>query len=158
MNFRIEEKDEFKVVGIKKWFSTVNNNQMKQIPKMWDNLSKEICEVLQTLNENGEFVGLCADMYNEGFDYWIGTITHKACPDNMCERVIPKSTWAIFEIVGPMRPLPNAMQDVWGRIYSEWFPSSGYKHAEIPEIEFYTKGDNTALDYKSEIWIPVVKE
>ena len=32
---------------------------------------------------------------------------------------IPASSWAVFEIIGPMRPLPNAMQDIWKRIYSE---------------------------------------
>ena len=48
---------------------------------------------------------------------------------------IPASTWAVFEIIGSMRPLPNAMQDIWKRIYSEWLPNSGYEHAMLPEIE-----------------------
>lgn len=158
MNYRIEEKAQLRVVGVKKWFSTENNGQLKEIPKMWDNLPADKCKMLQKLSGNGQVVGLCAEMYNNGFDYWIGVITKEDCPMDMEEKVIPKSTWAIFEIVGPIRPLPNAMQDVWGRIYSEWLPNSGYKHAEIPEIELYTSGDNMAQDYKCEIWIPVIKE
>lgn len=56
-----------------------------------------------------------------------------------------------------MCALPNAMQDIWKRIYSEWLPNSGYEHAMLPEIEYYSAGDIMATDYKSEIWIPVKK-
>ena len=56
-----------------------------------------------------------------------------------------------------MRPLPNPMQDIWKRIYSEWLPNSGYQHAMIPEIEYYSSGDMLAEDYRSEIWIPIKK-
>lgn len=44
------------------------------------------------------------------------------------------------------------------RIFSEWFPNSGYEHAQVPEIEAYYDGDKMAADYKSEVWIPVVKK
>ena len=157
MNYRIEEKGKFHVVGVKKWFSTVNNQQMKEIPKMWDNFEKGKMEQIRNLNETKAVMGICADMYNDGFDYWVGTITDKECPKGMCEMEIPASTWAIFEVVGPIRPLPNTMQDIWGRIFSEWLPSSGYKHAEIPEFEYYSNGDWMSETYKSEIWIPVIK-
>ena len=30
MNYRIEEKEEIRIVGVKKWFSTVNNQQLKE--------------------------------------------------------------------------------------------------------------------------------
>ena len=46
-----------------------------------------------------------------------------------------------------------------GRIFSEWFPASGYEHAPLPEIEWCAPGDDMALpDYKSEIWIPVSRK
>ena len=44
----------------------------------------------------------------------------KDCPEQFAQQVAA-STWAIFEAVGPF---PDALQNVWGRIYSEWFPSS----------------------------------
>jgi AraC family transcriptional regulator len=53
--------------------------------------------------------------------------------------------------------MPTAMAEIWGRIFSEWFPTSGYEHAEAPEVEWYSNGDMSASDYKSEIWIPVIK-
>lgn len=156
MNYRIEKKDKIRVVGIKKWFSTKDNEQFKEIPKMWDNLSIETCETIRNLSPDKQVVGLCGDMYNEGFDYWIGTFTDKPCPEGMEEIEIKESSWAIFEVIGAMRPVPTKMQEVWNRIYSEWLPNSGYDHAQLPEIEYYTNGDNTSENYKSEIWIPVV--
>lgn len=157
MNYRIEEKEEMRIVGVKKWFSTVNNQQMQEIPKMWDEFPDEMSKQLKEISSLKGFMGLCADMYNDGFDYWIGSISEEPCPEGMEEKKIPASTWAVFEIIGPLRPLPNLMQDIWGRIYSEWLPNSGYQRAEIPEIEFYSDGDCMSETYRSEIWIPVVK-
>jgi len=57
---------------------------------------------------------------------------------NMETVIIPSSTWAIFESVGAM---PDAIQDVWKRIFSEWFPTSNYEHDKGPELEVYPPGD-----------------
>ncbi|MGY3839288.1 GyrI-like domain-containing protein [Bacillus atrophaeus] len=48
---------------------------------------------------------------------------------------------------------------MWDRIFSEWFPSTRYEHAEAPELEAYpASGDIHASDHRTEIWIPVVKK
>lgn len=155
MNYRILKKDEMHIIGIKRWFSTENDSQLAEIPKMWDSVTDELREQITSLSNNNGVVGLCADMYDGGFDYWIGCMSDKECPENLEEITIPESSWAVFEVIGSMRPLPNAMQDIWKRIYSEWLPNSGYKHAMLPEIEYYSAGDMMAEDYRSEIWIPV---
>lgn len=59
-----------------------------------------------------------------------------------------------FESTGPM---PQAIQQVWKRIYAEWLPASGYEHTGMPELEVYPEGNNTAEDYRCEVWIPVKK-
>ena len=155
MNYKILKKEEMRIIGFKKWFSTENDSQMQEIPKMWDSVTDEMAKKITALSSNDGVVGLCADMYNGGFDYWIGCMSDKACPEDLEELRIPASSWAVFEIIGPMRPLPNAMQDIWKRIYSEWLPNSVYEHAMLPEIEYYSSGDMMADDYKSEIWIPI---
>lgn len=55
-----------------------------------------------------------------GGDHYIGVATTKECPDNLTQLEVAASTWAVFEAVGSF---PDTLQDVWGRIYSEWFPS-----------------------------------
>lgn len=155
MNYKIVEKEEMHIIGFKKWFSTENNQQMEEIPKMWDAVTEETRKKIAELSNNDGVIGLCADMHDGGFDYWIGCMSDQECPQEFEEKIIPATTWAVFEVSGSMRPLPNAMQDMWGRIYSEWLPNSGYEHAMLPEIEYYSSGDMMADDYRSEIWIPV---
>jgi AraC family transcriptional regulator len=71
------------------------------------------------------------------------------------EKEIPASTWAVFESIGPM---PGAIQKVWKRIFSEWFPATGYEHADAPELEVYLPGDPSDSNYKCEVWIPIINK
>ena len=155
MNYKILKKEEMHIIGFKKWFSTENDSQLTEIPRMWDSVTEEMKQRITALSSNDGVVGLCADMYDGGFDYWIGCMSDAECPEDLEEITIPASSWAVFEVIGSMRPLPNAMQDIWKRIYSEWLPNSVYEHAMLPEIEYYSSGDMEADDYRSEIWIPV---
>lgn len=155
MNYRILKKEEMRIIGFKKWFSTENDGHLTEIPQMWDSVSEERMQKITELSNQNGVVGLCADMYNGGFDYWIGCISDEKCPADLDTITIPPSSWAVFEVVGSMRPVPNAMQEIWKRIYSEWLPYSGYEHAMLPEIECYPAGDMMADNYRSEIWIPI---
>ncbi len=152
MNYRIEQKTAFTVVGVKQRFSHIEGLG-ENIGKMWSETPREIFSQITGLGK--ELVGVYSGMYEDNTtDYYIATITEKEAPESLCKLEIPSLTWAIFEIVGPM---PTAMAEVWGRIFSEWFPTSGYEHAEAAEIEWYSNGNLSSADYKSEIWIPVIK-
>jgi AraC family transcriptional regulator len=153
MNYRIEQKDSFAVVGIKQRFSHIEGLG-ENIGKMWGETPAETIGQIAGLGDG--LVGVYSGMYEDNTtDYYIAAITEKDCPQMMSKLEIPTLTWAIFEITGPM---PTAMADIWGRIFSEWFPTSGYEHAEAPEVEWYSNGDLSSSDYKSEIWIPVIKK
>ena len=39
MNYRILKKEELRIIGFKKWFSTENDSQMSEIPKLWDSIA-----------------------------------------------------------------------------------------------------------------------
>lgn len=153
MNYRIEHKDSFAIVGIKQRFSHVEGLG-ENIGRMWRETPAETIGHIARLGEG--LVGVYNGMYEDNTtDYYIATITEEACPKMMSKLEISALTWAIFDITGPM---PTAMADIWGRIFSEWFPTSGYEHAVAPEMEWYSNGDMTSPDYKSEIWIPVIKK
>lgn len=153
MNYRIEQKNSFSVVGVKQRFSHVDGLG-ENIGKMWSETPQETIAQIAGLG-NG-LVGIYSGMYEDNTtDYYIAAITEKDAPKALHTLEIPPLTWAIFEIVGA---LPAAMAEMWGRIFSEWFPSSGYEHAEAPEVEWYSNGDLSSPNYKSEIWIPVVKK
>jgi AraC family transcriptional regulator len=159
MNYRIEEKDGFTAIGVKRFFTFENGENFRQIPKMWEELEKdtEFTERLFGLNDiwPSGIIGLCADMHDSGLDYWIAAASTAPCPEGLESIDIPASAWAVFEGRGP---LPGSIQDIFKKVYSEWFPSSGYEHANAPEIEWYSNGDMNADDYLCEVWIPVVKK
>lgn len=157
MNYKIEEKEAFKVTGIGKRMSTSQGENLKAIPLLWDEvigkgLNKQIC----TLAGTEELLGICMefDHPNEEFTYFIGAKSDKT-HDSFEVKEIPSGTWAVFESVGPM---PAAIQSVWQRIYSEWFPSTGYEHAGGPEFELYPPGNPSNENYRCEVWVPIKKK
>ena len=157
MNYRIVEKDAFKVVGIKDRFSHVDNLGAS-VGNMWASTPQETMQEIMSLSnvEPTALIGAYSEMYDDNTtDYYIGTITTSDCPPDLVALEVPAETWAIFEIIGA---LPTAMAEIWGRIFSEWFPTTGYEHSKAPEIEWYSAGDMSSETYKSEIWIPVLKK
>lgn len=101
-------------------------------------------------------LGICWNDYDgEKFTYIIAVEKPKEDIQGTKEYVIPASTWAVFESVGAM---PNAIQNLIQRIYSEWFPSTGYEHADAPELEVYPLGDSNSEDYRCEVWVPIIKK
>ena len=88
-------------------------------------------------------------------DHYIGVATSGDETAEFDVLKIDASTWAVFESIGPF---PETLQNVWGRIYSEWFPSSGYEVVEGPEILWNESPDTGNSKYRSEIWVPVKKK
>ena len=163
MNYRIEEKEAFHIIGIKKRVPIIFNGVNPEIASMWKSLDEKTINELKNLS-NVEPLGLLSASANfsEGrleekgeLDHYIGAATTRECPENLTQLKVDASTWAVFEAVGPF---PETLQNVWGRIYSEWFPSSNYEQREGPEILWNENKDITSPTFKSEIWIPVMKK
>ena len=87
-------------------------------------------------------------------DHFIGVAKSHDAPAGLAQLDVPALTWAVFEAVGPF---PLTLQTVWGRIYAEWFPSSGYSLVPGPELLWNESKDVDAPAFRSEIWIPVAK-
>ncbi|MGH0600658.1 AraC family transcriptional regulator [Bacillus mycoides] len=163
MNYRIEEKGPFQIIGIQKRVPIVFNGVNEEIASMWKSLTPQSIQTLKMLsNVNPNGIISASTNFSEGrmeekgeLDHYIGVATTKDCPKQFKQLEVAASTWAIFKAVGPF---PDALQNVWGRIYSEWFPSSNYELAEGPEILWNEQKDTSSPNFKSEIWIPVLKK
>ncbi|WP_248735649.1 AraC family transcriptional regulator [Neobacillus rhizosphaerae] len=159
MNYKIVERESFQVVGVKREFSCVNGENLIAIPKMWNDVHVDGTNDLLFKLNNGQIkgvVGVCVDKRDQGsqlMDYWIAAENDGDAPDGLLQLEIPASKWGVFEVHGPM---PDAIQQAWKQIFSEWFPSSHYQHAGTPEMEVYSDGDPSSPDYYSEIWIPLM--
>lgn len=156
MNYRIVEKDEFQVVGIKREFSMATEENMIGIPKMWMEANADGTSELLLEHNNGDIkalLGVCAGFENKKtMDYWIAAAHEGETPEGLLQLEIPASKWGVFEVHGAM---PHAMQKVWKQIYSEWFPSNPYEPAGTAELEVYPDGEPYSPEYYSEIWIPL---
>ena len=152
MDYRMEKKEAFTVFGVIREFNS--DSSYAEIPKFWE-------EHFQ--NGGGEHVmGMFGICYGDNptskmFNYMIADCIDekKEIPDGFVTKEIPTKTWAIFPITGAM---PNALQEVNSKIWSEWLPNiRGYELDGNINIEMYSDGDPSNTDYYSEIWIPVRK-
>lgn len=154
MEYRIEEKAAFKVMGISRVFSYESANT--DIPKYWDEVYVGAAQKLV----EGMF-GICfdAEMSGNQFRYMIADDLQEeaAAERNLEEYEIPAHTWVIFPCRGSM---PLALQEVNRRIFSEWLPASRYELSEGYNIEYYSnaadyKEGTSDPEYYAEVWIPV---
>lgn len=163
MNYRIVEKEAFRIVGLYKRVPIVFHGVNPEIASMWSQLNEQRITELKALS-NIEPAGLisASTQFSEGrmeeqgeLDHYIGAATTLEPPSHYQVLEVPAQTWAVFEAVGNF---PDKLQEVWGRIYADWFPSSNYEAAPGPEMLWNESKDTSLPNYRSEIWIPVVKK
>lgn len=158
MDYKIVKKEAFTVLGVTKTFAY--ENAKEKIPEFWQE---------HYAKGNGQYVcgmfGINIDeqMGQDTFEYLIADLYNpvKEIPEGFVTRTIPEFTWAVFPCRGAM---PNALQDVNTKIFSEWLPAlKEYEFAAGYCIEMYDdakKYPNGTMDenYYCEIWIPVKKK
>ncbi|MFP8784598.1 AraC family transcriptional regulator [Planococcus plakortidis] len=163
MEYRIEEKQAFTIIGVKKRVAIQFEGENEEIMTLAKSISAEQREEMRSYADMEPHQVINASFnFDEGrmdeqgsLDHMIGFLTAKNIePGNGLDRVeVPALTWAVFTAEGEF---PRVMQESWGKIVSEWLPSSGYELAEAPEISF--TGDlSDPAHVKSEIWMAVRK-
>lgn len=157
MNYRIVEKEEMLLVGIKRNMALVNGDEdFDAISRMWAELSHEQARELMMLSNCAieGLIGVSTNNDGQTVDYYIASTSDITDTADWHTLHIPATTWGVFESVGA---LPDALVNIWQRIFSEWFPTSGYECAELPTLEIYSDGDNQEDNYKCELWLPIIK-
>lgn len=147
MNYKFIEKDAFTIVGKKETVEMASERDEFN-PEMWKAL--EMVEEEVAHYDNTSFNGVMHVSYTNragDIEYYIGAASTKEPSEGMETLIISPQTWAVFEVSGKM---PETLLSTWERVYTEWFPTSGYELAEAPEL---IRGQ----DEQTEIWIPVKK-
>lgn len=164
MEFRIEEKPAFNLVGVSKrvpmQFVGVNNEIVNLAMSITDEQKIEM-HTLQNIQPyeivNASFDADSYFLKEEGdLTHLIGVLTTEDKVSDKLDKVpVEAGTWAVFPNEGPF---PSVLQDTMAKVYSEWLPSSDYEVINVPTFSF-TKMDKHKKDYAySEIWIPVKKK
>ena len=135
MNYKIVEKESFTVLAVSAKFNYENCKQ--EIPKFWQEHFEK---------GNGRYVcgmfGINIDekMGQDSFEY---LIADPYSPDKD-----PAFTWAVFSCDGPM---PESLQDVNTKIFSEWLPAlKEYEFVAGYCVEMYDAPDKYPKGTKDE--------
>ena len=154
MNYRIETKEAFRIIGVSAPLDKEIENNFMVVPKMWQDAAvngtiQKLAGMMDTPPMGLLGVSACND--EEQWKYFIAVSSTKTNGE-FEEYTVPASTWAIFSGTGTNQ----SIQELEQRIITEWLPTSGYEYANAPDIEVYLNADPQNAEY--EVWIPVVKK
>ena len=154
MEYRIEKRDAFRVVGVSAPLDRDIEKNFAVIPTVWDEVTAN--GKLQKLVGMMEpplmgVLGVCACEESKPWRYYIAVSSTKPAGD-LEEYTVPAATWAVF----PGSGTSQSIQQLEQRIVTEWLPTSGYEYGDAPDVEVYLNADSE--DMLFEVWIPVVKK
>ncbi|WP_406184203.1 GyrI-like domain-containing protein [Streptomyces sp. NBC_01006] len=158
MRYRIVDKPAFTVAGPKARVPLVHEGPNQAIVDFVRGIDPQTLERLEKLSDQEPhgIVAVCDDLdpsRAEGteLDYYHGVIT-SAAPESAL--AVQAGTWAVFTASGPM---PQAIQELWRDVFTEWFPSNPYRSRSGPEIlRVRMSPDKTGAE--AELWLPVEPE
>ena len=155
MNYRIEEKEAFRIVGVSQPLKKEIEKNFTSVPQMWQKASMDgtIPRLASMMNSQPMgLLGVSACNDEEEWTYYIAVASSLPADDSLAEYIVPASKWAIFSGSGSNL----SIQDLEQRIVTEWLPTSGYEYANAPDIEVYLNPDPANAQY--EVWIPVTSK
>jgi len=165
MDYRIEEKDVIKCVGVSYHLSKGDdgwtNSWEKYLDTIDENLGKTPNEVIRDKYKLYKpplwQIGVGQALENGNSLLFIGAEDAGGDYPEFTRFEIPAATWAMFTGKGNFHKDPHPVGVLFTKIFSEWLPSSGYEQSMQYTIEIYGPGNTQSDDYIFEIWIPVKK-
>lgn len=155
MNYRIEKKEAFRIVGLSAPMKNNTEENFSVVPQLWGKAAQEgfIPKLASMMNTSiMGILGVSACFDNEQWKYFISVATSLPAEAPLEEYTVLAYTWAIFSGEGAC---PQAIQELERRIVTEWLPTSGYEYDNGPDIEVYLEPDPSKARF--EVWIPVVR-
>lgn len=163
MIYRIVKKQAFKVFGVGFLTTTIDSACYREIPefcdKIWDDGTHYKINKFLGFPKMHMLHGIHYGFKEDGSRrYLMGwEVPKKDVLDEYTVVDVPTCTWAVFEGRGD-NSNTVAIQDIWRRIYEEWFPSSGFEQIDAPCMEKYFWQDENYNNYNCEVWIPVQRK
>lgn len=155
MEYRIEKRESFRVVGVTAPMEMELEQNFAVVPELWARAASDGTVPRLAALMDGEpkgLLGISMCCGEENWRYGIAAASSREAPDGMEDWEIPAFLWAAFPGAGPC---PQSIQALEERIIREWLPTSGYEYADGPDLEVYLNPD--PADARFEVWIPVRK-
>lgn len=159
MKYQLEQWPAFTVAGIAHPMKT--DEAFSLVPGIWERAWQDgTIETFMSFFPDyrpAGFLGLAAGGQwggAEQMNYILGVtnfvegagVSRVPPPEGFTEFSYPAATWVVINADGP---LPQAVQEVYHKFYSQWLPSSGFKLADLPVIECYLQEEH------QEVWVAV---
>ncbi|MFI9341145.1 helix-turn-helix domain-containing protein [Streptomyces sp. NPDC052773] len=166
MRYRVVDRTAFTVVGLKARVPLVHLGPNQAVIDFVRGIDRPVLDHLEKLSDQEPrgLVAVCDDLdpsRAEGteLDYYHGVITSGtaapvATPEGTTTLTVPPGTWAVFTTSGPA---PQAIQELWRAVFTEWFPSNPYRSRPGPEI-LRTHLSADGSEAEAELWLPVERE
>ncbi|MFI7425450.1 helix-turn-helix domain-containing protein [Micromonospora sp. NPDC049836] len=158
MEYRIVAKEAFHLVGRKARVPLVHEGMNPHIVAFVRGIDQETVRRIEALSDQEPhgIVNVSDDLAGsraEGteLDYWHGVVTGAEAPEDLDRLPVAAGSWAVFRVAGAF---PQAVQQLWRDVFTQWFPSNPYESRPGPEISKVrvAPGGETA---EAELWVPV---
>ncbi|MFF8446886.1 GyrI-like domain-containing protein [Streptomyces leeuwenhoekii] len=161
MRYRVVDSPAFTVVGFKARVPLVHLGPNQAIIDFVRSIGPQNRERLEKLSDREPrgIIAVCDDLdpsRAEGteLDYYHGVVTSAPAPEGTTVLPVPAGTWAVFTTSGPA---PQAIQEMWRDVFTEWFPSNPYRSRSGPEL-LRTRMSPDGREADAELWLPVEHE
>lgn len=161
IDYRIAQKNAYEVCGITIDVPILHEKTNAVITQFWeDNIGNGV--IGQFHRDIGLEYNTCLNAAL--FNYGKSTFSYMICyerpsshePSGYSVLSVPSFTWAVFSTPEhTSKETTEIIRNMRERIFMEWFPTSGYKHAGGPEFEMFHKNNNK---FVVEIWVPIIKK
>ena len=157
----IKEIEEIKIIGMEK--TTTLKTSYIDIPKLWEEFCKRLCEIENIKNDKAFYEVRKPDLNFDMNDFTettefteiagieVSDVTN--VPDGMVNIVIPDGKYAVFTHKGFAKDLRQTYEYIWGT----WLPNSDYEADLKYDFELYGERFKGPDNKESEIdiYIPV---
>lgn len=176
MNYRIETKPQFTLLGYKKRFEGTPYDELRHKQEGDFFITTRAHQWMLKGMANDKLSEYCVitNMNDDGYDFYIASTTDNWERDNLYnskvtgidfmdkfqfeEIIIPERTYAIFETEKQRMPIPEYF-DLRKQIAAEWLSNNEYQMINAPEIAVYHWGIVGGYTERTiEIWIPIEKK
>ena len=176
MNYRIETKPQFTLLGYKKRFEGTPYDELRHKQEGDFFITTRAHQWMLKGMANDKLSDYCVitNMNDDGYDFYIASTTDNWERNNLYnskvtgidfmdkfqfeEIIIPERTYAIFETEKQRMPIPEYF-DFRKQIAAEWLSNNEYQMINAPEIAVYHWGIVGGYTERTiEIWIPIEKK
>ena len=154
MNFRIEKKESFQVMGLTGYIEGELVDGMPSVVKeFYENYYPQLAPYYTAPFHQISVYDF--QSVNDRCKVIIGAECKGEKPDSLVLNMkdVPAATWAVFSIEGCIGDTYDA---AYARVLTEWFPASSYKRDEaVPHLEVLPVGSEMTV---WEIWMPILNK